>query len=326
MTVLDLPSTELIDTSGMETHKWLELRRSHICATDIAGILSLSPWASPWSVWADKMGLMPPVVVSDEMRYGKRAEAMITDWFQEETGLFVTGEQMFAIAKDDRLAAATVDGFVMESGNSTLPLGGAEWKTDIYGSQWVEIPLHYQCQAQWQMYTTGLEKTFFAVQIGTRLHILELERNQAEIDYLAKRAHEFHENYILTQTPPEVDGHQSTLDAISGVFQVVDETKEVELDQEIVDEYTVAKQQHVIAEERLNRAKAQVEVLMADAKVAKVGDQKVFTFGEQSRKTPDLKRYSQDFRIQSRILTNEYMSETKFRVLRPSSPKKGKTK
>ena len=37
----------------MERTDWLAWRRKGIGASDIAGILGISPWASPWSVWAD---------------------------------------------------------------------------------------------------------------------------------------------------------------------------------------------------------------------------------------------------------------------------------
>lgn len=47
--------------------EWLEWRRNGIGATDVAGILGVSPWASPWSVWADKCApTLPAVVVPDE--------------------------------------------------------------------------------------------------------------------------------------------------------------------------------------------------------------------------------------------------------------------
>ena len=46
--------------------EWLAWRRSGIGASDVAGILGISPWASPFTVWADKLGLLPDEDLDDD--------------------------------------------------------------------------------------------------------------------------------------------------------------------------------------------------------------------------------------------------------------------
>mgnify|MGYP000308297088 CR=1 FL=1 len=38
---------------------WKLWRRGGLGASDLPAILGISPWASPFSVWADKCGLLP---------------------------------------------------------------------------------------------------------------------------------------------------------------------------------------------------------------------------------------------------------------------------
>ena len=48
-----------ISTRDMSREAWLELRRHSIGGSDAAGIVGLSKWASPYSVWAEKTGRLP---------------------------------------------------------------------------------------------------------------------------------------------------------------------------------------------------------------------------------------------------------------------------
>lgn len=43
-----------VSTKGMNREEWLMRRRKTIGGSDAAGIVGLSRWTSPFSVWADK--------------------------------------------------------------------------------------------------------------------------------------------------------------------------------------------------------------------------------------------------------------------------------
>lgn len=46
-----------VSIRDMSREEWLVRRRKTIGGSDAAGIVGLSKWASPFSVWADKTGL-----------------------------------------------------------------------------------------------------------------------------------------------------------------------------------------------------------------------------------------------------------------------------
>jgi putative phage-type endonuclease len=202
--------------------EWLAWRRTGIGASDVAAILGLSPWASPWSVWAEKIGALPPeddLSDDDPREFGRRAEAMVGPWFSDKTGLHIAGQQLWLTHKTERWALATPDGVVVGSDDSWIgdALGGLEIKTD-FGKPWDEIPAHYQSQGQWQMYVADWPKVWFAVLHGRRFRIYELDRDQADIDFMAGRCRDFWHDYVLTATPPPIDGSEATERALKALY------------------------------------------------------------------------------------------------------------
>ena len=59
-----IPAGKLILRSSEYAHdreKWLNARRSGLGASEVAAVLGLSPWSTPYKVWRDKVSSEPPV-------------------------------------------------------------------------------------------------------------------------------------------------------------------------------------------------------------------------------------------------------------------------
>lgn len=207
---------------------WLDWRRRGVGASDVAAILGISPWASPWSVWADKCGLLPPEPENEAMTAGRWLEAAIGPWFTHETGLHVAGEQTWCTHRELAHHRCTVDGFVVERGamgdgfvvaqDPLAALGVLEIKVTGPGRRWDDIPAHYVAQVQWQMHVTGLDRAWLAVLMGRRLDVHEVERDQGDIALMVERADQFWDQFVAAGTPPPTDGHDATLRAIGEVY------------------------------------------------------------------------------------------------------------
>lgn len=206
---------------------WLEWRRGGIGGSDVAAVLGISPFASPWSTWADKLGLLPPEPESEQMAAGRWLEAAIGPWFTHETGLDVAGEQTWCTHREHDHHRATVDGFVVDGcatpagfdDEGGLPaLGLLEIKVTGPGRRWDHLPEDKQAQGQWQMHVTGLDRVWFAVLMGRRLDIHELKRDQADIDFMVDRVDAFWSDHVQAQEPPPVDGSDATTRALAAVF------------------------------------------------------------------------------------------------------------
>lgn len=203
--------------------EWLQARTQGVGASDVAGILNLSPWASPFSVWASKVDAPGDDTDSPAMEFGRRAEVMVAPWFTERTGLHVIGEQQHRHHPDHDWMMATLDGLVVESPNSHPDdlLGVLEIKTTSdTADEWETngVPVHYQCQATWAMAVTQTERSWFAV-----LHlaygrpefkVYEFHRDADDEAYVVGKVTEFWHDHVIAGVPPAADAHKATTEAI----------------------------------------------------------------------------------------------------------------
>jgi putative phage-type endonuclease len=236
--------------------EWLAARRKGIGGSDIAAVVGLSPWRSPVSVFLDKVAMTP---LDDDptpsMQLGRDLEPVIAAWFGRETGLAVAGEQMLCTHPARPWALATIDGLVMDPPADRRlsrvddALGVFEAKYDS-GGPWDEIPVHYQCQGQWELFVTGLPTVWFAVMHLAFGHpnfrVYELARNVADIELLAERAERFWADFVIPGVMPPTDGRAATTAALGRAWGHPERSK-VELDddfRELVRTYALAKARH----------------------------------------------------------------------------------
>jgi putative phage-type endonuclease len=222
-----------------ERDDWLAWRRKGIGASDVAGILGISPWASPYSVWVDKT-VGGDDSDSEAMEAGRMLEPAIGPWFEQRTGLYVAAQQERCTHPMERWARATLDGTVYDHRHvspvivkawdvveyeaccADVPLGGLEIKTTSDApKKWDDaIPTMYQAQAQFQMWVTGMERTWFAVlhaNWGLRLRLYELPRDDEDIATIVARCERFWFDHVVAGQPPAVDGHDATTEALRRV-------------------------------------------------------------------------------------------------------------
>jgi putative phage-type endonuclease len=129
-------------TTEQDWHSW---RSQGIGGSDIGALLGLSTWTSPWSLWADKCGLLPHSETSERQQIGKDAEPFLSAVFERLTGLCVVGEQTWCHHPEHPIARCTVDGFVARSiskPNSTVLVDSDAWAEmaanaiDLNGGSW----------------------------------------------------------------------------------------------------------------------------------------------------------------------------------------------
>lgn len=302
--------TRTIGRTTVELHRWESdewhgFRAQGIGASEMAAVLSLSPWASPWSLWAAKLGWLPKREPSDKMQFGHRIEPVVADWFTEQTGLHVArpdqGVEMMCANPDRPWLRATPDGIVTENEPSKTqisfwletdwePLGGFEMKYDSQSKRWPRIPVHYQVQGQAQMAVTGWERVWFAVLHGWRLEVYELERDQADIDLMVERAEQFWHDHVLAEVEPPTDGHDATAAAIAQVYSTVDDDKKVALDDQpdavaALRALAAAKAMKASAETEVKALTARVKTAIGDAYEATIAGERAATCGTQTKKT-----------------------------------------
>lgn len=272
--------------------EWLEWRRQGIGATDVAGIVGLSPWASPYAVWADKTGRLPlddgePTV---EQEFGLRAEAMLAPWFQDLTGYLARRWQHRAVHRDWRKARATLDALVYRTRRSAAPLGPLELKTTDRQRDWTlddggTFPAHYAVQVQWQLEVTDLDRAWLFALHGRRPVIYLIARNVDDGRWLLDVARRFWRDHVEADVPPPADGHRATTEALQRVERIAGDVVELDLDEyPLVAEVLDARAAARAAEARLTEASNRLKARLGDGEIATVAGHVVATYATRHRR------------------------------------------
>lgn len=205
-----------ISTLNMPHDMWLEHRRKSIGGSDAASIIGLNPWCSPYCVWADKLGRIPPKEDNEAMRLGRDLEDYVAKRFTEETGKKVRRENNIIINPDFPFAHANVDRLVIgeDAGLECKTTSSLNLKKFKHG----EYPEQYYVQCVHYMMVTGCKKWYIAVLVlGVGFYVFEIERDEGEISALAESEEAFWE-YVSKKSPPPTDGKKSTTEAIVTMY------------------------------------------------------------------------------------------------------------
>jgi putative phage-type endonuclease len=199
---------------------WLEARQEGIGGSEAAIIMGASPWGSPYQLWTEKAGLVPPDDFETEiLRFGRVIEPHIAAEYGRLTGrqLVELGEWAirqhptfpYMFCTHDRIIAP-IDG----RGPGVLSIKSANmWR----GVEWLEDeepPLPYQVQFQHELACSGLSWGSFAVLIwGKGVRWVDATRNDAFITELEVQCGEFWRR-VREGDPPPVDGSDHTTQAL----------------------------------------------------------------------------------------------------------------
>jgi len=221
---------------------WLAARSRHIGASEVAGILGVSPWASPYDIWARKTGRIPADTVSPEaeerMEWGHLLEPVILARVASQLGLDIerAPQDVHVVHPRCPVLSATPDAYYRAPDGTS---GLVEVKTSLgYGARqvWEDgVPLGYQVQCQAQMACTELERVIVAVlRTGPVLETHPVERHHGTVDLVERYVPEWWARHVEGDTPPEVDAHPATVRALAALQrdalgEVVDLPEEAEL-------------------------------------------------------------------------------------------------
>lgn len=308
--------------------EWLDWRRGGVGASDVPAIAGLSPYASPMSVYLEKLGLLV-TPESPLMRFGKDLEQVIARMFTRETGLYVLGAQTTCTHPDEPWARCTVDGFTSESPDEMLGLQGpfdpdAVAVLGVFESKYTsqatadELPLHYAAQAQWQMFVTGHDVAHVAVlslAFGRpSFRVYEVARDESAIARLVGMARAFWFDHVLALVPPPIDASTATEQAIKTAYAEATPGNSVDLDsvQSKVRRLVGCRRNLAQLERDIRGLENEIRAALGTATEGLVTGQLVVSWRPQARHTIDAKR----LRAELPEVASEYTNETTVRVFR----------
>ena len=207
--------------------QWLEGRRTGIGGSDVAAILGLNDYQSAYSIWADKLGLLPEKEDNEAMRQGRDLEDYVAQRFCEQTGKNVRRNNRMLRSEKYPFMIANIDRQIVGERS------GLECKTtsmmNLKKFKNGEYPATYYCQCMHYLAVTGWEKWYLAVLVLNQgFYLYEIERDEDEISALIKAETEFW-NLVESNTPPEIDGSKATREALEFINQPDDDKPEAYL-------------------------------------------------------------------------------------------------
>ena len=208
---------KIADTKKMTHEEWLELRKSSIGGSDAAATVSMNPYSSLISLYADKKGLSKDKETSEAMRLGTDLEAYVAERFCEKEGKKVRND-FFMYADDEYdFLTANVDRRIVGEN------AGLECKTmgsfNGYNLEGEEIPPHYYCQCMHYMSVMGFEKMYLAILVLQKgLYVFTIDRDEDFINSLRAAEVEFWTHNIMNDIMPAPDGSESSLDTLKELY------------------------------------------------------------------------------------------------------------
>jgi len=257
---------------------WLAARRKGISASEIAVVLGLSPWSSPFALYHQKTGDLPGQEDNMSMAIGRHFEGFVAGRFAERhPELLIAGNGRALYAHPERpWQIATPDRLLHEGGTAYLRfppvLAVLECKTDGSFDGWGEdgtdeIPVHYRCQVLWQMDVLGVQTGFVACLFMHRreLRVYELtmdDQAEADLDILRREGWQFYDRLIQGREP-DVDWRPATATALKQLYPGVEEI-DVPAKRRPVIAYQAACKAFEAAKERKGLAENRLRLLLGD--------------------------------------------------------------
>lgn len=207
----------LANTKEISHDQWLEIRRQGIGGSDAAAILGLNPYSSAFSVYLDKLGLVPPQDETEAMWLGTKLEPIIAERFSEQTGMAVQRRNAIYQHPEFPWMLANIDRWIVGKN------AGLEIKTTNMLNRTKfedgEIPPSYYVQCVHYMAVTGADEWYLAVAVLNKaFHVFHVERNEEEITSLIEAERRFWEEHVMKQIPPAPDGSDRAGELLKNLY------------------------------------------------------------------------------------------------------------
>ena len=243
--------------------RWYELRRAGVTASEIAIVLGISPYGSPFSLYWQKVNDWRDDG-NEFTSAGRHLEDAIADWWMAEqdplenlvavrAGLYASSERPWQLATPDRLLGLRQ---LCGSCDAGLPMscacGAIDEPIALLECKWVayswdgwgdlgtdEVPVYYRAQALWQLDVLGVDEVHFAVLGPGGFRAYRIRRDERDLRILRAAGERFMRQ-LAAGTAPDIDEHPATAAALKALHPSVEDF-DVEVPLEMAEGYRRAR-------------------------------------------------------------------------------------
>lgn len=194
-----------------KSHKeWLKVRGQGIGASEVAAVIGLSPWDSPYSLWLKKTGQLPPTEETFTMKLGHLLEPIVVQLWEESTGfkavkssaadiIYQDPEKPWRKCTPDRIAHE----MNYETGKKERTL--IEIKTSSMNFEADDLPVYYLAQCQYQMLITGIHRCTLAwLTNGRQFGFAPVEWDEEFANFIGNEVDKFWNECVVGGKEPDL--------------------------------------------------------------------------------------------------------------------------
>lgn len=339
-------STTAYSTIGLPRDEWVRRRHVHpdhpehgyIGASQVATLLGVSPYSTPFELWALLTGRVPGPESNLPMRLGTFAEAFVLQEFERETGLRVETWPYVLQHPTVARSRCNLDASALLRDPATFTPSD-DWRTrravveaKMPGSRqraaWKElrdtgIPRAgssvegYVLQVQDQLSVTGLQTGYLAAVCDGDVFVCRIERDEAIIAMIEQAIAGFWATHVEADVAPPITSPVD-LDVVGRIYRQAIDDRTVTLDglDEALDRLHEVKAAVKVLGDEKKTIEATIKAAMGDAPAALIGERRI-TWSNSSRTRLD----TTALKAAHPELVAEFMTTANVRTFRPGGAK-----
>lgn len=275
-----------IEAAAESREEFLLQRREALGATDLAAILGLSKWATPWQIWAEKTGRLEPFSGNRATAAGVALEPAILSYAESQLGKLTRNVRVSTnnapiVATCDAVVAGSLRPVEAKTTGIVGPIYG-EWGAELSD----EIPEEYLVQVHAQIICTQTDLGhLFGLIPGRGIVEFHITAHDKLHDHLKTKANQWWDRHVVRGIEPPLDPLPD-LDVVKRLRREPAKSVEVAADvAELWKQRNAAKRDEKEAKGRVKEAETKILLALGDAEHASIsGRDEEFTYLEIHRK------------------------------------------
>ena len=283
-----------------KTHeKWLEIRKQGIGSSEIATIVGLNPFETPYELFRRKREVDPPKEPTFLMKAGNYLEDAITQFWQDETGRKVIKRSAidWIIRKKEKPweQVSPDRTYWLDAGRSPDNKGILECKSTQMTIDGDDLPKNWFCQLQYQLGVAGMTQGSLAwLTAGREFGYRDMKLVPEFYAWLAEEAEHFYKDSVL-------GGKEPTLINVRDIllkYNRHQDGKIIEVSAELYDDWSKLKEvrkELAELEEKKKALEDNLKMAFADAEAISYEGQTLATYkAPKASKVFDAKKFQAD--------------------------------